>query len=722
MNRMRLNLEMNYLNIIKKFQIKLIKLRKMNYKVTNKAINGCIILTIIILLSLTASSETIKVTGTVTDFYNTPLNNADVRVIDAVNISCETGYCISAESTTASTDSSGNFEIYISPPDYDKTYNITITKENYKTEIRQLILNAGSGNQSIGKIKLTTYGDVEGIIIDAESRSAVEDAYVTIMDKGDKTTSNGEFLIKNVTAKTSAIIIEHDDYETHNPVYDIKTGDNFFEIEISKLMNKDYAVQAYTDYPSLIIGPGETKEFKINIENIGERDAVFSIELLETDENFKYLILNDDGDEIDKVFVKSGKIIKIYIEIKIPGNVDKGEHKFKLKVGSVDAKSSKNSKSSEITLIANVAGSTGKYGYGASSMYRGKKVAAGSEVKFEILLTNNNSDDIYTLNANAPIDWDYYITNRDGDEITEVEVIKGSNLNLYFKLIPPGDSEEGVYKPNITITSSGGNETEVMEFDVSVRQKSKLYEVEISSPYAKKGVMVGESIEYSLNIQNTGRKKENYNLVIENLPPGWDYKFKEASGNAPQISSVEVPAGGTKNIVLQVNPASEVELGEYPFTIMVSGNVNDTLNATLEVKGSHEMKLKIDTLYTQMNSGEVKELEIKVQNTGLSDLRDVELEVTKPDSSWDITVTPLKISSLEPYKTAKFTLKIDVPPDASTNDYLVKVKAKSQEVETDENIIRVMVNKSSSSGYMGFAMIAAAIIILIIIFRMFGRR
>jgi len=305
--------------------------------------------------------------------------------------------------------------------------------------------------------------------------------------------------------------------------------------------------------------------------------------------------------------------------------------------------------------------------------------------------------------------------------IDEVEVVKGDELSLYFKLEPPADYEEGTYTPNIAVASLKGKETKTLSFQVDVRQEKKLYDLEISSPFSKKSVMIGESIEYSINIQNKGRKKENYNLILVDLPFGWDYKFKEASGNAPQISSVEVPEGSTKNVVLQVNPASEVELGEYPFTIEVFGNANSSLNASIEVKGSHEMKLGIDNLYTQVDAGVKKQMTIKVQNTGLSELRDVELDVTKPEG-WDVTVTPAKIPSLKPQMTAKFTLNIEAPADANIGDFKVIVKAKSQEVETDEDVIRVTVNKPSSSGYIGFAMIAAAIIILIIIFRMFGRR
>jgi len=682
-------------------------------KMKNKTIiNGYIILLVLILFSFSASAQAIKVTGTVVDFYGA-VENAEVFVVDAKNSECETGSCRSENATDDETDSNGNFEIYISPPDYDKKYNITITKEDYETKIKQVTLNSESQNQSLGEIELKGTAKVEGMIIDADSGRAIEDAFVTIMDKGNKTDESGEFIIENVTAETQTIRIEHDDYETQNFVYDIMPGDNFFKIEISKTYTeKDYAVSAYTNYPSLIIGAGETKEFEINIKNIGKKDATYEIELLETEDDFKYRILNKEENEINKVFVKSGEVVMVYVEVKTPEKVEKGEHEFKLRVGSGN---------DEVTLIADVGEATGKYDFSASSMYRGKTVATGSKVTFEITLENNETDDIYHLEASVPGEWKYYITNKEGDEITEVEVVKGKTLDLYLQLEPPEDVVGGVYEPSITITSLNGNETKVLTYQVTVREEKELYDVVISSPFSKKSVMIGESIEYSITIQNDGRKKENYNLILVDLPSGWEYKFKETSGNTPQISSVEVDVGATKNVVLQVTPASDVEIGEYPFTIKVYGNANDTLNASLTIEGSHEMQLEIDNLYTQVDVGVKKQMTIKVQNTGLSELRDVELDVTAPDG-WDVTATPSKIPSLKPEMTERFTMEIEAPADASVGDFKVIVKATSLEFETAEDVIRVTVNKSSSSGYLGFALIGAAIIFLIIIFRKFGRK
>ncbi|PKP54410.1 MAG: hypothetical protein CVT90_01410 [Candidatus Altiarchaeales archaeon HGW-Altiarchaeales-3] len=680
---------------------------------TKTIINGGIIFTVLILLSLNASAETI-VTGTIIDSYGA-VKDAKIKVFDEMNLNCDDSTCQSSDviPNPAATDSNGSFTIRFFPPDYNKEYNITITKEDYETKIVPITLNSTSQNQSIGKIELRGIAKVDGIIIDEESGRVIKKADVTIMDKGDTTDDGGRFLIENVTAeKWTIITVEHRDYEEQDFLYNIIPGDNSIEIKLSKMYVKDYAASVYTNYPSLIIGVGETKDFEINIKNIGIKDATYELELKETEEYFKYRILNKDGNEISKVFARSGEIVKIYIEVKIPDNVDNGEHEFKLRVGSGN---------DEVTLIADVCDTTGSYGFSASSMYRGKAVAGGSEVKFEISLENNATDDIYRLNATVPGGWRHYVTNKEGEEITEVEIVKGKNLNLYFKLEPPDDENEGVYEPSIAITSLKGEETKILSFQVTVRQENELYDVVLSSPFSKKSVMIGKSIEYSISIQNKGRKNDNYNLVVENLPSGWEYKFKESSGNAPQISSVEVDDGSTKTVVLEVNPASDVKLGDYPFIIKVSGNANDTLNATITIEGSHDMKLIIDNLHAQVDAGVKKQMTIKVQNTGLSELRDVELAITAPDE-WDVVAAPLKIASLKPGVTEKFTISIEAPADASSGDFKVIVKAKSQEFETGEDVIRVTVEKSSSSGYVGFALIDAAVIFLILIFRKFGRK
>jgi len=351
------------------------------------------------------SAEIVKINGTVKDFYG-PVADAEVNIYDALGSNCDTNNCTSADVLSLrpiKTNANGNFQILINVS-YEKTYNITVKKENYENTTKQLTLNNNSQNLSL-EIDIRGIAKVEGVVVDAESGMTVKNAGVNILDKGYRTGDDGYFIFQNVSAETHSITIEHDDYETQSFVYDLQPGKNFKTIKISKAYTtKDYAARVYSNFPSVIIGSDETKKFNVYIKNIGTKDATFEILLLDTNQNFKYRILNQDNNEINKIFVPSGKTGNFYIEIKTPETIKSGEYKFRVKVGSENP--------AETTLIAKViAGSTGTYDFDASSMYRGKAVNAGSEVKFEVNLNNNQSTDTFRLNAGVPNNWKYYITN-----------------------------------------------------------------------------------------------------------------------------------------------------------------------------------------------------------------------------------------------------------------------------------------------------------------------
>ncbi|MFN3527600.1 MAG: NEW3 domain-containing protein [Candidatus Altarchaeaceae archaeon] len=671
----------------------------------------CFVLFILFLIFLNFSSAQISINGTVKDFYGN-VENAEVKVYDLTASTCDNETC---PLYVLHTDANGKFKFYVNATSYDKTYNITVKKENYNTKTIQITINENSSNQTL-EIYIEGIANVSGFLMDKDSGMAVKNARITILDKGTTTNEGGEFKIENLPAETVSIKIQHDNYGTINFVYDLHPGRNFIKLEISKqYTTKDYAVNVFTNYPSLIFSAGDTKRFRVNIKNIGTNDATYKLKIKDIDKKLRYRILNDMNEEINEIFVRSGETSTIFIEVKTPEDIEKGDYKFNLSVGSDEIKQ-------EITLIVRVSEeSTGSYGFEVSSPVRGKTVNAGDNVDFKISIRNNASNDIYKLGASVPKGWKYYVTDMSGSEITEVEVTKGSELNINFRVQPPSDEEEGEYELKLIIESLKGKETKTVSFRVKVRQEKKLYEVEISSPYSKKSTNVGESVEYSISISNKGRKDDNYNLIVENLPSGWTYKFKESSGNAPQISSVSINSGSTKNVVLQINPSSSAEMAEYPFVVKVIGNSNATLNLSLEIKGSYGMKLQIDSLWIQTEAGKTIQSIVRVRNTGLSELKDIELDVTKPQG-FEVTVSPAKIVALSPGTTGIFTLSITPSVDTPASDYMINIIGKSQEVETSESSIRVTVTTPGFSGWFGLILIGVAIIILIIIFKKFGRR
>ncbi len=667
-------------------------------------------LTLLSFLYLLGNVSGAEITGRVIDSYGNPINEVTITVNETIS-SCD-GTCSTHRDTS---DNNGNFRILVDSKAYS-TYMIFLEKSKYQSKNIYLTLSNNS-NKSLGDIVLLGYGTVEGRVVDMDSGRSVEDAKVTLDGETDYTSSNGIFLLKNISAQTNTLKITHKDYETYTRVYGITTGNNDLgDIKLIKsYADQDFAVSAYSPYPSLTIEKGGSGRFEIIVKNVGREDATFDISLLDTNAAWGYKILNEVDMEINKIFLKSGESTKIYIEVTVPETWIYGEQKFNVNV--------KGGNTERVTLYGDISKKKYEYSLSVSSSYLGKAVKAGDEIKYEITLINNGTEDIYWLNTTkVPEEWEYHITTQDGDEVTQLLLGHGGITTIYFKLKPPMDEDSGIYDAELMMEGINSGKKKTLIFPTTVRQEKKLYDLEISSPFSKKNVMVGESIEYSIVIENKGRKKSIYDLKAENLPLGWEAKFKEGSGRASQISNVEVNAEETKNVILQINPPSDVKLDAYNFRItVISSQINRSINLSLTTQGSYELKLEIDNLYMSVDAGKSKQMEIKAQNYGLTNVRDVELDVTKP-RGWDITISPSKITSLPVGSMGKFILSVTPSADTGVGDYMMKVRAKSQEVETQEENIRVTVGKESSWGFLGFLMIIIAVILLVVIFRKFGRR
>ncbi|CEG13030.1 hypothetical protein MSIBF_A3120001 [groundwater metagenome] len=138
---------------------------------------------------------------------------------------CATNNCPSADVVSiipTKTNANGNFQILINVS-YEKTYNITVKKENYENTTKQLTLNNNSQNLSL-EIDIRGIAKVEGVVVDAESGMAVKSAEVNILDKGYGTGDDGYFIFQNISAGTQTVTIKHDDYETQSFVYDMQHG------------------------------------------------------------------------------------------------------------------------------------------------------------------------------------------------------------------------------------------------------------------------------------------------------------------------------------------------------------------------------------------------------------------------------------------------------------------------------------------------------------------
>lgn len=120
-------------------------------------------------------------------------------------------------------------------------------------------------------------------------------------------------------------------------------------------------------------------------------------------------------------------------------------------------------------------------------------------------------------------------------------------------------------------------------------------QVSLYTPYTGLSITPGESINYSVDINNTGSDVEHVTFSLNNLPEDWTSTIR-AGGN--DIRQLSINAADSQEISLEIGVPLQVEKGEYEFELVAhgSGNTETTLPFLVEVseEGTFSTELTID--------------------------------------------------------------------------------------------------------------------------------
>jgi uncharacterized membrane protein len=498
-----------------------------------------------------------------------------------------------------------------------------------------------------------------------------------------------------------------------NAVFNYKYFDPKFYYSVSQpstVYRTVYLVKPDSDLVDIQMEDGGiyTKDSVIKVKGALKSVSGGSYDIKLSETGWTSSITGEDGVPVYKIKLDPDVKKVFYVNLLSAVNISSGVHNFTLMFGNTNTSFSVSLLDSPSRMID------------VSVDYYGKAVDAGDSVQFTVGLSNLGSPEAYRVYVtDLPKEWSYMVLSDKEERLTKVYLNSAVKTSLNVKFTTPSDENAGEYSPKLVLESDGFNK--IVALSVTVLQEKKLYDLGLNSPYPKKSAVIGRSIEYPVQLNNTGINKDVYDLSVIGLPEGWSYQFKESSSGS-SISSVEVGSSSNKELTLQLNPSPDAELKEYPFTVQVSSvNVNKSLNVSVVLGGSYNANLKFDNLYLVVDAGVEGQVQVKVENTGSKELRSIELDAVKPEG-WDVTVTPAKINILQPQMTGNFVIKIKSLPDTGVGDYMLKVKAKTAEIETKEESVRVTVNRTSFMGYVGVALIFAAILFLAIVFKKFGRK
>lgn len=352
-------------------------------------------------------------------------------------------------------------------------------------------------------------------------------------------------------------------------------------------------------------------------------------------------------------------------------------------------------------------------------------VEAGEDVSMDLIFYNKgkSNENIRVWIAQAPKDWKTVIkTYRYG--VGSVHVPPGEERSLTLEAEPPKDVEPGTYEVEVNAKTGDGEKTikQLLTIEVKEKQEAKKEKgVRLTTSYP---VLRGPSdtkFEFSFEVESKVDKDSVFDLFAQ-VPEGWEAGFKPAY-ETKTISSVRLKGNQSQTVAMEVKPPANAKAGEYPIAVKVSSaEANAEAQLTVVLTGTYSLEAGTATGILSLDAGQGRPatLSIYVKNTGTAVNNNVGFLSFKPEN-WKVDFKPEKIAAIEPGEIKQVEVTITPNEEALLGDYAVSVKVEGEKASQPLEL-RVTVKASAAWGWIGIGVIAAAIGLLLYLFKKFGRR
>jgi uncharacterized membrane protein len=460
-------------------------------------------------------------------------------------------------------------------------------------------------------------------------------------------------------------------------------------------------------YNLLTIYPNEVKTIKFTLTNPSSEQNRFKI-LLDYPKDWIVKILNREGLEINDIFLDASESIPLNLKIEIPFYVEKGNYSISIKAISNIVNS---------THIINVFVPEGKLKM-LSTKIQYIESLPGEDKTIQIFLKNLfNERKTIEFSLENPNGWIVELKDSSGS------IIKSINLNseeeIQFSLIIniPENIEEGEYP--IILKANSGLYEESLKIIFKIFKGYPNTRINIETPFID--VYAGGSGSITFSLENRGKAEDIIKFSVNGLPSGFSYMIYDEKNNV--VSSILLKPNEIRKLMIKINIPPKIEPSIINASLFIkTNNMENNYPFLLNIVGKYEISYVTENFYTETFAGDIASFVLDIKNTGYSTLTNVAVEVVNMPSSFNVTINPSLIPILQPLETKSFNVLIDVPPETNAGDYYVTIKIVSNQVESMQRLIHVVVKQRTESIYIGIVIILLAFIGLYFLYRKYGRR
>lgn len=344
-------------------------------------------------------------------------------------------------------------------------------------------------------------------------------------------------------------------------------------------------------------------------------------------------------------------------------------------------------------------------------------IGVDEKANFELTLKASQPQIVRLSVEDLPEGWEYEF--RGGVRTVRAVYIQADDeLNLRLQVTPDPEAQAGDYTFYVVAEGENGA-TSRFPLTITLKEKTppKL-ELKVDLPTLKGSP--NTNFRFGLTINNESDEEITVSLQAD-APGGFITRFLSFG---KEITSIPIDANGSKRVDLEVRAIVEMEAGEYPIRVLVQGNeLAAETQVTVVITGQPELRLTTPTgrLSGEAQAGEETTFKLVIENTGTAPAHNVRFSADAP-SQWEITFEPEVLQQLPTGEEVEITMRVQPAAKAIAGDYLVTVRAVSDEGPRADVDFRVTVTTSTLWGLVGLGIIALAVLVVAGAVAYYGRR
>lgn len=206
--------------------------------------------------------------------------------------------------------------------------------------------------------------------------------------------------------------------------------------------------------------------------------------------------------------------------------------------------------------------------------------------------------------------------------------------------------------------------------------------INLYTPYTKISVPPGESIDYTIEIINTGKTSKDVGIYISGMPKEWDYTLKSGGWSIKQIS---VLPDEKKTISLKVSVPLKVDKGDHRFKLVAKNFDSLPLVINVSEQGTFKTEFTSDQVNMEGHSKSNFTFQTELMNqTAEKQLYALKSKIPR---GWKLIFKPnhkqATAVEIEPNEKSRITVEVTPPYNIEAGAYKLPVRAVTSSTSAD---------------------------------------